>query len=66
MPTIFGSFDWIYTDDNRAAIGIFILVKYLNHKKNKKQYAIQNVHVIAGDGSELFHQNVYIKAGSYY
>lgn len=48
-----------------AAIVIFISIKYLNRKKNNKknEYIIQNVHVIVGDGSELFHQIVYIKDG---
>lgn len=48
-----------------AAIVIFISVKYLNRKKKNKEneYIIQNVHVIVGDGSELFHQIVYIKDG---
>lgn len=48
-----------------AAIVIFISVKYLNRKKKNKEneYIIQNVHVIVGDGSELFQQNVYIRDG---
>ena len=48
-----------------AAIVIFISVKYLNRKKKNKEneYIIKNVHVIVGDGSELFHQIVYIKDG---
>ena len=67
MPTIFGIplIGFIQMTIG-AAIGIFILVKYLNRQKKNKEneYAIQNVHVIAGDGSELFHLNVYIKAGT--
>ena len=44
---------------------IFILVKYLiRPKKGKKgEYIINDVHIIVGDGSEAYHQYVYIKGG---
>lgn len=43
----------------------FIMVKYINRfKKNRqKEAVIRNVHVIVGDGRELYGQNVYIKDG---
>ena len=66
MPTIFGiSLIGFIQMTIGAVIVIFILVKYLIRlKKNKEnEHIIRNVHVIAGDGSELFHQNVYIKDG---
>lgn len=66
MPTIFGiSLIGFIQMTIGAGIVIFILANYLNRKKkNKKnEYIIQNVHVITGDGSELFHQTVYIKGG---
>lgn len=66
MLTIFGvNFIGFIQMTIGAIIVIFISVKYLNRKKkNKKnEYIIQNVHVIVGDGGELFHQNVYIKDG---
>ncbi len=45
---------------------LFALVKYLRRPKKKKAagYLIRDVHVIVGDGSELFHQNVLIKGES--
>ena len=49
-----------------SAIVIFVLVKYLirpKRKKNSGEYIIKDVHIIIGDGSELFHQNVYLKDG---
>ncbi|MCR4995765.1 MAG: amidohydrolase family protein [Butyrivibrio sp.] len=48
-----------------TALTIFALVKYLFRPKKKKTagYLIRDVHVIIGDGNELFHQNVLIKGG---
>ena len=45
---------------------LFALVKYLRRPKKKMAagYLIRDVHVIVGDGSELFHQNVLIKGES--
>ena len=66
MPTIFGiSLIGFIQMTIGAAIVIFLLVKYLNRpKKNKEnEYFIRNVHIITGDGSELFDQIVYIKDG---
>ena len=42
-----------------TAVLILILIKYLQRPKRKKGdgYLIKDVHVIVGDGSELFHQN---------
>lgn len=66
MPTIFGVplIGFIQMTIG-AAIVIFISAKYFNRKKKNKEneYIIQNVHVIVGDGSELFRQNVYVKDG---
>ena len=44
---------------------ILVLVKHIGSlKKNKiDSYIFQDVHVIVGDGSERFHQNVYVKNG---
>lgn len=44
---------------------IFVLIKYMSRlKKNKiNSYIFQDVHVIVGDGTERFHQNVYVKDG---
>ncbi len=46
-----------------TAVVVFVLVKYLRRPKKKKAagYLIRDVHVIVGDGSELFHQNVLVK-----
>jgi imidazolonepropionase-like amidohydrolase len=66
MPTLFGiNLIGFIQMTIGVAIVAFISVKYLNRKKKNKEneYTIQNVHVIVGDGSELFHQNVYIKDG---
>lgn len=42
-----------------------MLIKYLARpkKKNANEYLVKDVHIIIGDGSEQFHQNVYIKDG---
>lgn len=44
---------------------ILVLVKHIGSlKKNKiDSYIFQDVHVIVGDGTERFHQNVYVKNG---
>ena len=44
---------------------LFVLVKYLRRPKKKQTagYLIRDVHVLVGDGSELFHQNVLVKDG---
>lgn len=44
---------------------LFALVKYLRRPKKKKTagYLIRDVHVVVGDGSEGFHQNVLVKGG---
>ena len=44
---------------------LFVLIKFLTRPKKGKQgeYLIQNVHIITGDGTEAFHQNVYLKDG---
>ena len=48
-----------------AAVVLFVLTRYLLRPKRKKTdgYLIRDVHVIVGDGSELFHQNVLIRGG---
>ena len=48
-----------------TAVLILILIKYLQRPKRKKAdgYLIKDVHVIVGDGSELFRQNVLIRGG---
>lgn len=48
-----------------AAIVIFITVKFLTRPKRNKtgELLITNVHIIIGDGGELFNQNLYIKKG---
>ena len=48
-----------------SGIVLFALIKFLRRPKKKKTdgYLIRDVHVIVGDGSELFHQNVLIKGG---
>ncbi len=45
---------------------LFALVKYLRRPKKKQTagYLIRDVHVVVGDGSELFHQNVLVKGES--
>jgi len=66
MPTFLGIplIGWILMLIG-AAVVIFCLVKYLLRPKKKKTDGclIRNVHVIVGDGSELFHQNVLVKKG---
>ena len=48
-----------------VSILVFLGIKFFTRpKKNKKgEYLINDVHVIVGDGSEVFHQYVYIKGG---
>ena len=48
-----------------SGIVLFALIKFLRRPKKKKTdgYLIRDVHIIVGDGSELFHQNVLIKGG---
>lgn len=47
------------------AVTSFVLVKFCIRPKKKKTdgYIIKDVHIITGDGNEMFHQNVYIKNG---
>lgn len=65
MPTIFGipliGFIQMVIG---AAIVLFVLIKYLGRPKNKKDsFIIKNVHIITGDGTEKFNQNVYVSKG---
>ncbi len=48
-----------------TGVVLFTLIKYLRRPKKKKTdgHLIRDVHVIVGDGSELFHQNVLIEDG---
>lgn len=47
-----------------AAIVLFVLIKYLGRPKNKKDsFIIKNVHIITGDKTEKFNQNVYVSKG---
>ena len=48
-----------------TAVVLFALIKYLRRPKMKKTdgFLIRDVHVIIGDGSELFHQNVLVREG---
>ena len=48
-----------------TAVICFVIIKYLTRPKKAKkgEYIINNVHIIVGDGSELFSQNIYIKNG---
>ena len=48
-----------------AAVVLFMLFKYLTRPKavKKGEYLIRDVHVIVGDGSEAYHQNVLIRDG---
>ncbi|MCH5192438.1 MAG: amidohydrolase family protein [Oscillospiraceae bacterium] len=66
MPTFLGIplHGWIQMMIG-AAVGGFFLVKYLVRpkRKNKNEYIIKDVHIIVGDGTELFRQNVYVKDG---
>lgn len=66
MPTVFG-IPLIGFIQMVLGTGIiaFLLIKFLTRpKKNKKgEVIISDVHVIVGDGTELEHQNVYIKNG---
>ena len=65
MPTVFGipiiGFIQMVIG---AAIVLFVLVKFLGRPKNKKNsFIIKNVHIITGDGTEAFNQNVYVSKG---
>ena len=64
MPVLFGIplIGWIQMLLGTVLV-LFVLVKYLLRPKKKKTagYLIRDVHVIVGDGSELFHQNVLVK-----
>ena len=66
MPVFLGIplFGWISMGVG-AVVVIFVLAKYLRRPKGKKTdgYLIKDVHVIIGDGSEGFHQNVLVKNG---
>lgn len=47
-----------------AAVVMFVLIKYLGRPKNKKDsFIIKNVHIIIGDKTEKFNQNVYVSKG---
>ena len=64
MPTFLGIplIGWIQMIIG-AAVVCFVLVKYLVRpkKKNANEFVIKDVHIIVGNGSELFNQNVHIK-----
>lgn len=66
MPTFFGIslIGWIQMLLG-TVVTIFVLIKYLVRPARRKRdgYLIKDVHVIVGDGSELYHQNVLIKNG---
>lgn len=66
MPTFLGIplIGWIQILIG-AAVTAFVLIKYLVRPKRKKVkgFVIKDVHIIVGDGSELFHQNVFVKDG---
>ena len=66
MPVLFGIplIGWIQMILGGALV-LFVLIKFLLRPKKKKTegYLIRDVHVIVGDGSELFHQNVLVKDG---
>ena len=66
MPTFFGIplIGWIQILLGSILV-LFVLFKYLLRPKKKQTagYLIRDVHVIIGDGSELFHQNVLVKDG---
>lgn len=48
-----------------AAVVLFVLIKFMRRPKQKKTdgFLIRDVHVIVGDGSERFHQNVLVRGG---
>ncbi|MGN1339805.1 MAG: amidohydrolase family protein, partial [Oscillospiraceae bacterium] len=65
MPTVFGipliGFIQMVIG---AAIVLFVLIKFLGRPKNKKDsFIIKNVHIITGDGTEVFNRNVYVSKG---
>ena len=64
MPVIFGiSLIGLIHMLLGTVLVLFVLIKYLLRPKKKKTagYLIRDAHVIVGDGSELFHQNVLVK-----
>ncbi|MCI7350634.1 MAG: amidohydrolase family protein [Ruminococcus sp.] len=47
-----------------AVVVLFVLIKYLGRPKSKKNsFIIKNVHIITGDKTEKFNQNVYVSKG---
>ncbi|MGN0687821.1 MAG: amidohydrolase family protein [Oscillospiraceae bacterium] len=65
MPTVFGipliGFIQMVLG---AAVVLFVLIKFLGRPKNKKDsFIIKNVHIITGDGTEAFNQNMYVSKG---
>lgn len=47
-----------------AAVVLFVLIKYLGRPKSKKDsFIIKTVHIIIGDKTEKFSQNVYVSKG---
>lgn len=66
MPVFLGIplIGWIQMVFGTAAV-LFALIKYLRRPKMKKTdgFLIRDVHVIIGNGSELFHQNVLVRGG---
>lgn len=47
-----------------AVVVLFVLIKYLGRPKSKKDsFIIKNVHIITGDKTEKFNQNVYVSKG---
>lgn len=47
-----------------AVVVLFVLIKYLGRPKSKKDsFIIKNVHIIIGDKTEKFNQNVYVSKG---
>lgn len=66
MPTILGIplIGWVQIILG-AAIVLFIVFKLLARRRWTKtgEYILRDVHIIVGDGSELYHQNVLVKDG---
>ncbi len=66
MPTFLGIpiIAWIQIAIG-AAVVLFVLIKYHARPKKKRngEFIIRDVHVVVGDGTEQFHQNVYIQGG---
>ena len=65
MPVFLGIPDRMDTDGVWYCRCAFRTDKYLRRPKMKKTdgFLIRDVHVIIGDGSELFHQNVLVRGG---